>query len=337
MFFNGITGPQGPTGPIGPEGPTGPSGGPTGPTGATGPAGPSFTGPVGPTGPSGQSGPAGVYRGAYNIAVKYYYNALRRDIVSYGGSFWIANNPAKDGQVGWGTPGVSSDWTSFGATFSSVATALLLTENAVITVSLTLGTSGSNVGFIQSANYVPGTSGFLIRADGYAEFNDILIRGKISTVSSVYNPAAPNNVFPTTGIQTAVYNTSTGPLTGPGVVCGGALISFHGWGTPDANGNKFFGRSSTVFQASMVVDFSGVTTFQQTRGIPAYRVNGGAWIDIPGLEAYTEHGEATGVTLFLSLAGLNATDIVDFGVRCYSNDAGVSFNSTRLTVVAFNL
>jgi hypothetical protein len=110
-------------------------------------------------------------------------------VVSYSGAFWVANNPAKDAQVNWGTPGVSSDWVTFGSQFSMIATGLLLTENAIITTNLTLGTTGLNVGVIQSANYVAGSSGFLIRADGYAEFNDVLVRGKISTTSEKFNPA----------------------------------------------------------------------------------------------------------------------------------------------------
>jgi len=340
LFFTGVSGPIGPTGPLGPEGATGPSGGPVGATGATGPAGSGSTGAIGPTGPGGSSGPSGVFRGPYNIATKYYYNAVRRDIVSYGGAFWLANNPAKDGQVGWGTPGVA-DWASFGATFSSVATALLLAENAVITVSLTLGTSGSNVGFIQSANYVPGVSGFLIRADGYAEFNDVLIRGRISNVSSVYNPANPANTFPTTGYQSAVYNTVTGPLDGSGgVVVGGALITFKGWLTGAAAPDTFFGLSTQRFLVTAVVDYNGIVNFDASQpgiSIPAYRINGGSWVDVPGLQAYSYTSAAVGITLPLSLSGLLGTDVIDFGLRCSCVNAVVTFNSTRLTVLAFNL
>lgn len=340
LFFQGITGPSGPSGPSGPTGPAGSAGGPTGATGPTGPVGTlGASGPIGATGAAGASGPAGVFRGAYSLAIKYYYNALRRDITYYGGQFWIANNPAKDGQVNWGTPGVGTDWTGFGAQFSSVATALLLAENAVITVSLTLGTSGSNVGFIQSANYSPGVSGFLIRADGYAEFNDVLIRGKLSTVSTVFNPGNPNNTFPTTGYQSAVYNTPIVNLTA-GVIVGGALLRFNGWLGPAGDGNSFFGKSDITFLATMVADFSGVVNFDASQpviAIPAYRVNGGTWTDVPGLQAYGYTGAAINIALSLRLAGLIGTDYVDFGVRCTCSNAAVSFNSTRLTVLVFNL
>jgi hypothetical protein len=336
LFFQGITGPSGATGPLGPTGPAGSPGGATGATGATGLAGTlGATGAVGPTGPGGSSGPAGVYRGDYTLAAKYYYNALRRDIVASGGQYWIANNPAKDGQVNWGTPGVGTDWTGFGAQFSSVATALLLAENAVITVSLTLGTSGSNVGFIQSANYSPDLTGFLIRADGFAEFNDVLIRGKLSTVSTVFNPGNPNNVFPTTGYQSKVYNTPVSPLTG-GVVVGASPILFNGWLGPSGSEDSFFGKSNITFLTTFVVDYGSVTA-TAPRAICCYRINGGVWTDVPGLEEYSTTNAGGNQTLPLRLTGLVGTDTVEFNLRCTCSDAAVSFNSTRLSVLVFNL
>ncbi len=334
LFFNGISGPLGPTGPIGPTGPEGDPGGPTGPTGPTGPAGPSFTGPIGPSGASGEAGPAGVFRGPYNISVKYYYNALRRDIVAHGGTFWIANNPAKDGQVGWGTPGVSTDWTSFGATFSSIATGLLLTENAVITVSLTLGTSGSNVGFIQSANYVPGSTGFLIRADGYAEFNDMLLRGKLSTISEVFNPAAPNNTFPTTAVQNAQDATLRTNLGVGGTIIG-PMLSFFGWlgvHTPDL----YFGSATANFFVSISGGYNVASGYADTNIV--YRKNGGAWtlVNQVAARALSSNGQFN-IGSGLQLTGLIGTDQIDFAMKAAADDNATQFNFVQMTALSFNL
>lgn len=92
----GVVGPKGDTGPIGPQGIQGPQGitgltgpiGPQGETGGTGPQGP--MGPTGPQGPIGPTGPQGTkgmtWEGAYSSAKAYSVD----DVVSYGGSTYIA-------------------------------------------------------------------------------------------------------------------------------------------------------------------------------------------------------------------------------------------------------
>lgn len=336
LFFQGISGPVGPTGPLGPTGPQGSAGGPTGATGPTGPAGNvGATGIVGPTGASGQQGPAGVYRGLYTLPTKYYYNAVRRDIVAYGGSFWIANNPAKDGQVNWGTPGVSSDWTAFGAQFTSVATALLLAESAVITVSLTLGTSGSDVGFIQSANYVPGVSGFIIRADGFAEFNDVFIRGTLSTVSAVANPANPSNTFPSVGFQNNYLNQPTVNLI-PGVVIG-PVCAFHGWGVTDPEPNNYFGKANSNFSISINGGFN-VAVADTANATIVYRVNSGSWVEATVVRTVsTDSNGGFIMTTGVGITGLTALDTVDFGIKVWAFNNATQFSAVQMTVLAFNL
>jgi hypothetical protein len=108
----------------------------------------------GTNGANGSNGPGVVYRGNYDGAKKYYFNATRRDVVSDGAvspTYYLANNSAKDGLATWDIL-ISSDWTTFGAQFSSVATDILLAQNATITNGLTLGTLGSNSGYIKSAD-----------------------------------------------------------------------------------------------------------------------------------------------------------------------------------------
>lgn len=101
----GDTGPQGVQGPQGNTGPTGPIG-PTGATGGTGPQGPmGATGPQGPIGPAGAQGTQGMnWRGAYSSATYYAVD----DVVSYGGSSYIAivasNNRTPSAQPSFWSP-----------------------------------------------------------------------------------------------------------------------------------------------------------------------------------------------------------------------------------------
>lgn len=73
-----------------------------------------------------------VYRGEYSSSASYYGTSTRGDVVKYNGQYWIARPTAGSGFSG-NTPSSSSAyWGSFGASFESVATSLLLTENANI-------------------------------------------------------------------------------------------------------------------------------------------------------------------------------------------------------------
>ena len=195
LLFKGTPGPTGPSGPVGATGPQGSAGGATGATGPAGATGVGVSGLVGPSGPVGAIGPGYIFAGPYSPTGIYYDYSRFVSIVSYLGNFYTANNPAKNGAATWGVPS-GVDWQIIGSSFAAIATGLLLTQNAVVTVSLTLGTSGSNIGFIQSANYSAGVSGFYIDATGYAEFNNVVIRGSLATaeiaVGAVgYNPAPP--------------------------------------------------------------------------------------------------------------------------------------------------
>ena len=74
--------------------------------------------------------PAMVYRGIYDPAKEYYGNAYRLDCVRYGSSWYIARTDA--GRFSGVTPTNGTRWNPFGASFDSVATSLLLAENANI-------------------------------------------------------------------------------------------------------------------------------------------------------------------------------------------------------------
>lgn len=76
------------------------------------------------------SSPVLVFRGAYDSAATYYGNELRLDCVKSGGMFYIARIDA--GEFSRIAPPNTEKWNSFGASFESVATALLLAENANI-------------------------------------------------------------------------------------------------------------------------------------------------------------------------------------------------------------
>ena len=93
------------------------------------------TGGKGETGDPGEKGdqgesPAAVYQGTYSSSKTYYGTKYRLDVVKYNGIFYIARIDA--GTFSGVVPTNTSKWNPFGAQFESVATNLLLAENANI-------------------------------------------------------------------------------------------------------------------------------------------------------------------------------------------------------------
>ncbi len=88
-----------------------------------------FTPKDGKDGEQGSS-PALVFRGPYDASATYYGNKYRVDAVKYGDTYYVARTDA--GTFSGIVPTNGAKWNSFGATFDSVATNLLLAENANI-------------------------------------------------------------------------------------------------------------------------------------------------------------------------------------------------------------
>ena len=79
----------------------------------------------------GEAGASPLYRGVYDSTKTYYGDPYRIDIVKYNSVYYRALTTA--GTIAAGEiPGVSSKWALFGAIFESIATGLLVAENAVI-------------------------------------------------------------------------------------------------------------------------------------------------------------------------------------------------------------
>jgi hypothetical protein len=89
-----------------------------------------LTGSRGATGATGSS-PALVYRGDYSSTTIYYGTANRVDAVKYNSVYYVARVDAGNGFTNV-LPTNTTYWNSFGSSFESVATKLLLAENANI-------------------------------------------------------------------------------------------------------------------------------------------------------------------------------------------------------------
>jgi hypothetical protein len=122
------------------------------------------------SGSNGATGPGVVYRGDWDSATAYIFqNGVRRDVVRYSGNYYVAKLNSTNQLP---TAPSSVYWESFGAQFSSVATDILLANDAAIKRGLVLGVDGTaGTGFIRSANATGLTSGtagpgFYFQQDG---------------------------------------------------------------------------------------------------------------------------------------------------------------------------
>ena len=145
--------------------------------GTSGTAGASGTnGTSGASGAAGDPGPGVVFRGVYSSGTIYFYTTARRDIVrGSDNNFYLANNLAKNGTSTWGDPTTTpADWTAFGAQFSSVATDVLLAQDATITRGLVMGAGDGGSSFIRSSGATSLTTGtgFYMSSSGNFRFGD---------------------------------------------------------------------------------------------------------------------------------------------------------------------
>jgi hypothetical protein len=144
-------------------------------------------GTAGTAGTAGGPGPGVVYRGPWTEGVQYLRDpaapalSTRRDVVkgSDGGYYLCkVTHTAAAGQVPTGGGSITGTpatyWESFGATFSSVATDILLAQDATITRGLVIGTDGLTNGFIRStgaSSLITGSAaGFYLQQDGKFRF-----------------------------------------------------------------------------------------------------------------------------------------------------------------------
>jgi hypothetical protein len=142
-------------------------------------------GTSGTSGATGADGSGVVYRGPFAAGTAYFSDAARKDIVKgSNGQYYIcklAYTPADNSTRPIDGGSYTTYWNSFGATFSSVATDILLAQDATITRGLVIGTDGATNGFIRStgATSLTGGSapGFYLQQDGQFRFGENVVPG----------------------------------------------------------------------------------------------------------------------------------------------------------------
>ena len=147
-----------------------------------------ISGENGEDGQDGQDGPGIVYRGEFNQSNLYYNNDIRRDVVKYNDVYYLYNG-TNGVALAWST----SNWETFGAQFESVATNLLLAENANIAgfkhVSGSISSEGEYSVYDRSVKISP-LDGFLLKSKVTGGFeNETLINAQ-SFVRTFYNSSS---------------------------------------------------------------------------------------------------------------------------------------------------
>jgi sulfur carrier protein ThiS len=126
----------------------------------------------GSDGEPGDAGPGVVFQGNWDSSTYYYgrnySTGFRADIVKVGSNYYTCNVSNSNKYPPSYLTGVEPYWSAFGATFASVATDILLAQDATITNSLVMGTA-SSYGTIRSYNktsYSSATAGYWMQSAG---------------------------------------------------------------------------------------------------------------------------------------------------------------------------
>ena len=204
----------------------------------------------GSNGADGGAGPGVVYRGVWANGVEYYKTTTRVDVVSYLGAYYLATltHTSATGNATTGQPGVGTRWTAFGAQFSSVATDVLLAQDATITRGLVMGTLGSDSGFIRSANATSLTdgTGFYLNVDGKVRFGN-------PSGGRVYWDGTTLSI---TGTINANAGTFSGDISSTATISGGTIS-----GGTISGGTISIGSSNSIFKADANGIYLGNATF----------------------------------------------------------------------------
>ena len=215
-------------------------------------------------GTDGGAGPGVVYRGVWANGVEYYKTATRVDVVSYLGAYYLATltHTSATGNATTGQPGVGTRWTAFGAQFSSVATDVLLAQDATITRGLVMGTLGSDSGFIRSANATSLTdgTGFYLNVDGKVRFGNpsggrVYWDGTTLSITGTINA----NAGTFSGDITSTATISGGTISG-GTISGGTIAIGSGNNIFKADSNGIYLGNATFSSAPFRVSMGGVLT-----------------------------------------------------------------------------
>lgn len=310
-----------------------------GPVGLQGPAGPASTVP----GPEGATGPFGTYEGDYVSTNLYYDSALRQSIVGYGGFFWAATNPLKNGFNSWEAPG-TADWTNIGSTLINIATGWKLLASQEIPV----GVNVVSPGFLKSDNFVDGTSGWVATGAGAFAAYDAIINGLVSTNTPKFNLASVTRTMPGTAFaSTDIPTVASGdiPVYSDFIHGTDDEMIFYGWlsGT-NAFVNHRFGNTDQKFWISVQGTGTQTTGGEQGYVLLHYRTrdNGGlwgAWTPITGQITYLNEDplpQSFNNISPLSIT-LTGTQDIQFAASFAQSVYGVfDMDACTLAVLAFN-
>lgn len=309
-------------------------------------------------GPTGDTGPGIVFRGVYDGPTSYFKTATRRDVVLYpasGGSYYLAASSGTGTSLG--TPGSSPGWESFGAQFSSVATGLLLAEDATILKTLVMG-YGTGPG-------VPSASRGIIRSFGTVDWNptespqdgfwigmdsDNYAKFRVGSTSNnlVWDGSTLNLSYGNSGITLYSGSSSTDMYLSMGGANdydatgiwmgrdGNSTSGVYKLSIKSANGRSLTwdGTSLTTNGATQNLALSGSVYLGKTG--PNDLVNTGFWLGNQGGQSYFLVGDSNSYLKFdgsnntLTVSALQTTDgiIVNSGIGLRKSDPSGSFTIT---------
>jgi hypothetical protein len=207
-------------------------------------------------GADGGAGPGVVYRGDWAVNTAYFSSSVRVDVVRGSNSQYylakVGHTSTADGALDKPITGTSytTYWNSFGATFSSVATDILLAQDATITRGLVMGTYGAtDKGFIRSANasalmtgkgYYLDTTGSMRFGDPsgqyikFTESEGVIVAGNISAATGTFTGGVSGTGYSLNNSGLSLTNAASSISIGNGVTLNSSGLSGTGFSLTSA-------------------------------------------------------------------------------------------------------
>ena len=285
-----------------------------------------------------------LYRGEFSLTTKYYHTELRRDIVlGTDGNYWITNKLTLNGKEGsyWKDPvGDPNNWERFEGEFSSIATGLLLTADANITRTLTIGSDVTN-GIIQSSESLtaPNNQGtYIFEGDGFFFGENQVDSKAVMRIGTVDASGSLTDGFmwdKTNGAQFAGDISATGKITAGITVLGEGVTP--GWNgiLIDATLNNYWIINSSS-EVLLKIGGSNGIIYDSTASVPirmgsdvGYSTvikmySGSNWVSLGNAGLNTIHLKSKGGTQLQLASGNTSGD--NFALRSSGAGTGLEFD-----------
>lgn len=239
---------------------------------------------------AGLNGTGGDPEGEWVSGRTYKHDSIVRSLVwktvSGTTTFYLANNPSKNGQNTWGDPASSSDWISAGTTRKFTATAMALLEDATVLRTMIIGDGTTNAGIIRSAT----ATAYMTGTGAWRGYDGTVYKERVGNPSGYYQTFDTSTGEIVQNIKRIIVGDPTAANDGVGElqIVGEGSFRKHGSGAQNV------GLSGTVAQGTIGTPSATAAGSFVSMRLRGY--DGGAYVTPASIRLKAQAGFSSGIT-----------------------------------------